>query len=222
MPQFKRVKRSWKSKSRALTPAQKTQVKRIVASRVDYKTRFGTIPALPAAVPNLLTRAPSYDVSNIDRYDSGGADKNTMRIGDRIKITSIRLMGTVREIGTMSTIRVMLVQHKKSAGTNVVPNDVLESNSPSWSAHSAYEHNSPYTILYDGRFALGYQRSNVDINKVLRFKNPLTVEYNPITITGTPGDTLSGNIELLVCADTTAPGANPQAWLTHVVNFYDF
>lgn len=223
MARFRSVKKTWKARPKVLTPLQKKEVKSIIKrTAIDYKTRFGVIPATPNATPNLLTLASSFDVSNISRYDSGSTLKDTCRTGDRIKISSIRLYGVLREYGTLSTIRVMMVYHKANDGSLTNPNQVIQNNIASWSTHSLHEHNCPYTILYDRKFSLDYTKNSYELDTVLRFKKPLIVEYDPAATGGLPIDIVSGSISLFVAADTTAPGANPHDWLTTSVNFYDF
>lgn len=226
MPKLYKRRRLYKRKARrvrALTEVQKTQVKAIIDRRSDTKTRFGLVPPLYVAVPNLLTAATANDVTNITRYDAGGADKDQCRIGDRIKIKSIRLFGAIKDPnGAATAIRVMLVRHNKNAGTSINPNDVIQTNAPSWAPYSQLEHNTPYQVLFDRKFNFGYNATHYSIDRTLRFKNPLLVEYAPSSTGGTPLDIVTGNITLFVAADTASAGALPQEWLTFEVNFFDF
>lgn len=211
---------------KVLTPLQKKEVKSIIKrDAIDYKTRFGNVPAGWNTVGNLLSPANSWDVTNITRYDGITTNKDTCRLGDRIKISSIRLVGGIHNVGTSTaTIRVMMIQHKNSANAPVLANDVLQSNSFDWCAMSPIKHNTPYTILYDKAFVVESDQSGSgqrNFNKLFRFKKPLIVEYEPGTSTGIPSQTKSGNIELMICAQGP-PTATPEEWLTTQVNFYDF
>lgn len=225
MARFRSVKKTWKSKapkSRALTPAQKADVTRLIKKKaIDYKTRYGTSPAGFSPIPNTLSSAVNYDVSNVVRYDSLTTIKDQCRVGDRIKVSAIHVFGAIRTPAGPTYVRVMLVQHVNNVGVAINTNDVLQYNSFSFAPYSSIEHNCPYKILWDHRYYLSTDQNQlVAIDKYLKFKKPLIVEYDPAVSTGNIAATRSGNIELLICADTSL--ANPEESLTTTITFYDF
>lgn len=221
----KKTSKSKSSKSRALTPAQKADVTRLINKKsIDYKTRFGAVPAGFSAITNLLSPALNYDITNIPRYDALTVLKDTCRQGDRVKISSIRLNGALRipAGGTGSTaVRLMLVRHCANAGAAIVANDVLQHNAFDYCAYSTIEHNNPYQVLMDKRYVLDSNgKGLVPIDKVIRFKRPLVVEYDPSLSSGAVPATRDGNIELLICADTGQ--ITPEESLTSQITFFDY
>lgn len=151
--------------------------------------------------------AEDYSPSNIKRFDNTTmTDKDKTRIGDTVKIHRIVISGTVKEPTVSANMwRFMVVRWAKNDFTDIDLNSILQDNAANGATLSLLDHNCPYQILYDKASTIGTGSGLLPIQTFgcdLKFKNPLTVAYDPSTDTGTYSDTQQGLIRVYAACTT--------------------
>ena len=118
-------------------------------TRPEYKFRDQyQVTTIPTAFTNCLPRPLTYIPQG---------QTNSTRIGNKVKVHSIRIRGTVLVDDTTNIMRLMLVRFGRTDPTSIAVNNVLEvSGSFPQALYSNYKRNGDqkYQVLYDKQMLL--------------------------------------------------------------------
>lgn len=145
---FKR--RRYVRAKRRIDRIQNMRIRRLARlTRPEFKFRDQyQVTTIPAAFTNCLPRPLTYIPQG---------QTNSTRIGNKVKVHSIRIRGTVVVDDSTNIMRLMLVRFGRTDPTSIAVNNVLEESSSFPQAlYSNYKRNGDqkYQVLYDKQILL--------------------------------------------------------------------
>jgi len=191
-----------------------------VLKNLDNKCHYPTsaLWVVPTTLSTTLTAQTStFDPTHIVRFDSTSTnDKDKCRLGDTIKIHRIRMQGQVSDVGaTINSARIMVVRWARNDFTDMDLNSILQDNAASGAVHSYTDHNCPYQILMDKKIKLGSTAGMQPLQYWSfdrKFKNPLTVAYDPSVDTADYSSIQKGLIRVYACCNTGTTCSLRYTW----------
>lgn len=143
-------KRRYVRAKRRIDRVQNARISRLVRmTRPEYKFRDQyQVSSVPTAFTNLLPRPLTYIPQG---------NTNSTRIGNKVKVHSIRVRGTILVDDVHNVCRMMLVRFGRTDPNSIAVNNVLEESSSFPQAlYSNYKRNGDqkYQILYDKQIML--------------------------------------------------------------------